>query len=185
VQNRTASKSLGWLLSVGGLFGWFSSFTLTIDKIKLLENPNYISSCNVNSVLACGNVVKTAQASVFGFPNSVIGVSSFPILVLIGVLILLDSHIPRWMLQIIALVSGLATVFVSWLAFQSIYVIEILCPYCIVVWGMTVPIFFLTTRDLLKNSRNSTLKLLVPFTGFLTLAWFLVVGAAIVLQFVI
>ena len=73
----------------------------------------------------------------------------------------------------------------SWLAFQSIYVIEILCPYCIVVWAMTVPIFFLTTRDLLKSSRNSKLKLLVPFTGFLTLAWFVVIGAAITLQFVI
>ena len=182
---KMASKNLGWLLSVGGIVGWFSSFTLTVDKIKLLENPNYISSCNVNSILACGNVVKTAQASVFGFPNSVIGVSSFPILVLIGVLILLEIFVPRWMLQTIALVSGLATLFVSWLAFQSIYVIEILCPYCIVVWAMTVPIFFLTTRDLFKSSRNSTLKLLVPFTGFLTLAWFLVVGVAIALQFVI
>jgi hypothetical protein len=50
---------------------------------------------------------------------------------------------------------------------------------------MTVPIFFLTTRDLFKNSRNTTLKLLVPLTGFLTLAWFLVVGVAIALQFVI
>ena len=185
MNNKTASKNLGWLLSVGGVVGWISSFILTIDKIKLLENPNYISSCNVNSVLACGNVVKTAQASVFGFPNSIIGVSSFPILVLIGVLILLDVFIPRWMLQIIAFVSGLATLFVSWLAFQSIYIIEILCPYCIVVWAMTVPIFFLTTRDLFKNARNSTLKLLVPFTGFLTLAWFIVVGAAITLQFVI
>ena len=185
MNNKIASKNLGWLLSVGGLVGWFSSFTLTIDKIKILENPNYISSCNVNSILACGNVVETAQASVFGFPNSIIGVSSFPILVLIGVMILLDLFIPRWMLQIIALVSGLATVFVSWLAFQSIYIIEILCPYCIVVWAMTIPIFFLTSRDLFKNSRNSTIKHLVPFMGFLTLAWFLVVGAAITLQFVI
>jgi uncharacterized membrane protein len=119
------------------------------------------------------------------FPTALLVLAVSQILVLIGVLILLDVFIPRWMLQIIALVSGLATLFVSWLAFQSIYIIEILCPYCIVVWGMTVPIFFLTTRDLLKNSRNSTLKLLVPFTGFLTLAWFLVVGAAITLQFVI
>jgi len=50
---------------------------------------------------------------------------------------------------------------------------------------MTVPIFFLTTRDLLKKSRNSTLKSLSVLTGFLTLGWFLVVGSAIFLQFVI
>lgn len=185
MHSKIASKNLGWLLSVGGIFGWFSSFILTVDKIKILENPNYISSCNVNSILACGNVVKTAQASVFGFPNSVIGVSSFPILVLVGVLILQEINVSKWMLQIIATVSGLATLFVSWLAFQSIYVIEILCPYCIVVWAMTVSIFFLTTRDLLQASRIRNLKLLTPFTGFLTLAWFLVVGSAIFLQFVL
>lgn len=185
MNNKIASKNLGWLLSVGGIIGWFSSFTLTLDKIRLLEDPNYISSCNINSVLACGNVVKTAQASVFGFPNSIIGVSSFPILVLVGVLILLKIYVPKWILQVISIVSGLATVFVTWLAFQSIYIIQNLCPYCIVVWGMTIPIFFLTTRDLLKSSRNKTLKLFVPFTGFLTLAWFMVVGAAIFLEFVI
>ena len=105
--------------------------------------------------------------------------------VLIGVLSLAGIQVSKWMFQVIAIISGLATLFVSWLAFQSIYVIEILCPYCIVVWGMTVPIFFLTTRDLLKKSRNSTLKSLSVLTGFLTLGWFLVVGSAIFLQFVI
>lgn len=185
MDRKIASTTLGWLLAVGGIIGWISSFILTIDKIKLLENPNYISSCNINSVLACGNIVKTDQASFFGFPNSLIGVSSFPILALVGVLILLEVNIFKWILQTIAIMSGLATLFVSWLAYQSIYVIEILCPYCIVVWGMTVPIFFLTSRDLLNSSRNKNLKLLVPFTGFLTLAWFLVVGAAIFLQFIL
>jgi len=184
MKNNYASTNLSWLLSVGGIIGWFSSFTLTVDKIRLLEDPSYISSCNVNSVLACGNVVKTAQASVFGFPNSVIGVSSFPILVLVGVLCLLNFSLPKWMFQTIALVSGLATIFVTWLAYQSIYVIGNLCPYCIVVWGMTVPIFFLTMRDLMKVSRNSTIKALVPLNGFLTLGWFLVVGSAITLEFI-
>lgn len=183
MKQTIASKNLNWLLSVGGIIGWFSSFILTVDKIKLLEDPTYISSCNINSIIACGNVVKTAQASVFGFPNSVIGVSSFPILVLIGVLGLLNFQIPKWMYQVIALVSGLATIFVSWLAFQSVYVIGNLCPYCIVVWGMTIPIFFLTLRDLIKKSTNRTISYLEPFTGFLTLAWFLVVGSAIFFEF--
>ena len=111
--------------------------------------------------MTCGNVVKTAQASVFGFPNSIIGVSSFPILVLIGVLILLEVFIPRWMLQVIALVSGLATLFVSWLAFQSIYVIEILCPYCIVVWAMTVPIT--ANQAKVKNPVNGIRSFNVEF----------------------
>ena len=48
MKNNYASTNLGWLLSVGGIIGWFSSFTLTVDKIRLLEDPSYISSCNVN-----------------------------------------------------------------------------------------------------------------------------------------
>ena len=103
---------------------------------------------------------------------------------LVGVLCLLNFSLPKWMFQTIALVSGLATIFVTWLAYQSIYVIGNLCPYCIVVWGMTVPIFFLTMRDLMKVSRNSTIKALVPLNGFLTLGWFLVVGSAIALEFI-
>ncbi len=185
MNKSIASTNLNWLLSVGGIVGWFSSFILTVDKIKLLEDPTYISSCNINSIIACGNIVKTAQASVFGFPNSVIGVSSFPILVLVGVLGLLQIAVPKWMYQVIALVSGLATIFVSWLFFQSVYVIGNLCPYCIVVWGMTVPIFFLTLRDLIKVSKSKNIKYLEPFTGFLTLTCFLVVGSAIFLEFFI
>jgi uncharacterized membrane protein len=184
MNKSIASKNLAWLLAVGGVIGWFASFILTLDKIKLLEDPTFVSSCNVNSVLACGNIIKTAQASVLGFPNSMIGVSSFPILALIGVLVLLGNYVPKWMFQIIALVSGLATIFVTWLAYQSIYVIGNLCPYCIVVWGMTVPIFFLTMRDLMAKSRNRTIKLFIPFTGFFALAWFMTVLAAIYLEFI-
>ena len=41
MTNKIASKTLGWLLFGGGIVGWFSSFTLTVDKIKLLEDPKY------------------------------------------------------------------------------------------------------------------------------------------------
>jgi len=178
------SKPLHWLLALGGIVGWYSSFILTVDKIKLLENPDYISTCNVNKLLACGNVVKTAQASFFGFPNSIIGVSSFPILAVIGVLMILGFSVPKWMIGIISLASGLATVFVSWLSYQSIFVIGILCPYCIVVWGMTVPIFFLTLRDLLRSSKRSFLRNLAPLAGYLMLTWFLVVSASIYFELI-
>jgi hypothetical protein len=50
---------------------------------------------------------------------------------------------------------------------------------------MTIPIFFLTLRDLIKVSRNKNIRFLEPFTGFLTLAWFLIVGSAIFLEFFI
>jgi hypothetical protein len=31
-------------------------------------------------------------------------------------------------------------VFIHWLIFQSLYVIGALCPYCMVVWAITIPL---------------------------------------------
>jgi hypothetical protein len=36
-------------------------------------------------------------------------------------------------------------VFVHWLIFQSAFVIGALCPYCMVVWAVTIPTFFYVT----------------------------------------
>ena len=35
--------------------------------------------------------------------------------------------------------------FVHWLIFQSLYRIHALCPYCMVVWAVTIPIFWYVT----------------------------------------
>ena len=36
---------------------------------------------------------------------------------------------------------GLAATFVTFLFSQSMYVIHVLCPYCMVVWAGTIPLF--------------------------------------------
>ena len=40
----------------------------------------------------------------------------------------------------LAVGSGLGVVFVHWLAFQSLYRIGALCPWCMVVWSVVVPV---------------------------------------------
>lgn len=39
----------------------------------------------------------------------------------------------------------LAFIFVHWLIVQSLYEIGALCPYCLVVWAVTAPLFWYTT----------------------------------------
>ena len=51
-----------------------ASLTLTVEKIELLIDPSYVPSCSINPVLSCGSVMVTHQASVFGFPNPLIGI---------------------------------------------------------------------------------------------------------------
>lgn len=169
------SKPLKWLLFLGGVVGFWASFVLTVDKIKLLEDPNYISNCDINSIFSCGEIVNTAQASIFGFPNTLIGIASFSVLITLGILLLARVTLPKWVLSGVVAGSGLAVIFVSYLAYQSIFVIGALCAYCIVAWAMTLPIFSLASRDLMRESENPLIRAASNLMGFFLIAWALVV----------
>jgi vitamin K epoxide reductase family protein len=49
----------------------------------------------------------------------------------------------------------LGLVFIHWLFYQSVYSIHALCPYCMVVWAMTIALFWYT---LLYNLRHGYIK---------------------------
>jgi len=53
-------KALPYLLVTGGVIGIVASFALTYDKVQLLQHAGYKPSCNLNPVLSCGSVMKTA-----------------------------------------------------------------------------------------------------------------------------
>ncbi|MCV7064259.1 hypothetical protein H7I76_36330 [Mycolicibacterium vaccae] len=57
-----------------------------MEKINILLNPSYVPSCNINPVVSCGSVMVTPQASVLGFPNPLIGIAAFTVVVVTGVL---------------------------------------------------------------------------------------------------
>ena len=84
-----------WVL-IAGVVGLAAAFTLTIEKIKLLDNPAYVPSCSINPVLSCGSVMATPQAAAFGFPNPLIGVVAFSVVVVTGVLAVAKVPLPRW-----------------------------------------------------------------------------------------
>jgi uncharacterized membrane protein len=128
-----------WVL-IAGVIGLAAAFTLTIEKIKLLENPAYVPSCSINPVLSCGSVMATPQAAAFGFPNPLIGVMAFSVVVVSGVLAVAKVPLPRWYWSGLAVGTTLGVVFIHWLIFQSLYVIGALCPYCMVVWAITIPL---------------------------------------------
>src|SRR5687768_7389479 len=71
---------------IAGVLGLAAAVTLTVEKIEILINPDYVPSCSINPVLSCGSVMITPQASVFGFPNSLIGIVAFTVVLVTGVL---------------------------------------------------------------------------------------------------
>jgi uncharacterized membrane protein len=128
-----------WVL-IAGVVGLAAAFTLTIEKIKLLENPAYVPSCSINPVLSCGSVMVTPQAAAFGFPNPLIGIVAFSVVVVSGVLAIAKVPLPRWYWAGLAVGTTLGVVFIHWLIYQSLYTIGALCPYCMVVWTVTIPL---------------------------------------------
>lgn len=141
---RPAPRTLGWLLTIGGFFGFFASFMLVAERIATLQNPNYMPTCNVDAVLQCGTVMGSDQGELFGFPNPLIGLAAFPIVILAGILTLVRTELPSWFWRWLLVGSAYALAFVGWLISQSLYEIRALCPYCMVVWACVIPIFWRT-----------------------------------------
>ena len=157
-------RGIGLLLLIGGLIGSVASFVLTADKIHLLEDPSYVPGCSINAQFSCGSVMTSWQASLFGFPNSLIGLAAFPVVAAIGALLMGRVQIPRWAWWTLQIGVLFAIALVHWLMFQSIFEIGKLCLYCMAVWAVTIPIFWYVTLTSVLNdpSRLEGLEGLEP-----------------------
>ncbi|MGL4306554.1 MAG: vitamin K epoxide reductase family protein [Mycobacteriaceae bacterium] len=177
-------RGTGIAVLAGGLIGLIASLTLTIERIELLKNPSYVPSCSINPVLSCGSVMVTPQAALLGFPNPILGLIAFTIVVVTGVLALARVTLPRW--YWLSLAAGLlvGVVFVNWLVFQSLYRIGALCPYCMVVWAVTIPLFVIAlTAALFTDQLHPILKSLFYWRWSLVALWFTAVVLAILERF--
>lgn len=127
-----------WFI-VGGLLGLAAATILTLEKLAVLRDPGYVPSCNLSPVINCGSIMTSDQAEAFGFPNPLIGLAAFPVLVATGAAILAGARLADWYWLGLQAGVTLGTGFIGWLAFQSLYRIEALCPYCLVVWAVVIP----------------------------------------------
>jgi uncharacterized membrane protein len=171
VPVRTTSAV--WIL-IAGVVGLAAALTLTVEKIEILINPDYVPSCSINPVLSCGSVMVTPQASVFGFPNPLIGIVSFTVVLVTGVLALAKVRLPRWYWAGLATGTLLGVGFIHWLIFQSLYRIGALCPYCMAVWTVTIPLLVVVASIALQPtpSTNAAARVLYSWRWSLVALWF-------------
>lgn len=127
----TLDKTHPWILIVGGAVGLISSFILSLDKLRFLENPNFVPNCDINPVISCGDVMQSAQGSAFGFPNPWLGLIAFAALITIGVAMLAGAKFARWFWIGLQIGIALGVIFALWLLYESVYTINALCPYCL------------------------------------------------------
>jgi uncharacterized membrane protein len=183
-------RRLALVLTIGGAVGLLASAVLLIEKIALLEDPDYIPTCSINPILSCGSVMTTAQAEAFGFPNPIIGIAGFAVVLTTGVVLLTGATLTRWYWLGIQAGVTFGVVFVHWLAFQSLYRIGALCPYCMVVWVVTIPLFLYVTLGNLRSGALPTpgplrgaVRTVDQYHGVVLTAWYLLIAGLITERF--
>ncbi len=151
VRSAARPASLALVLIVTGLVGWISAFALTVDKILLLENPQADLDCNFSVIVQCGKNIDSWQGSVFGFPNSLLGMGGFVAPIAVGVALLAGARFAGWFWRLFSVGVTLALSFCIWLMITSIFALSTLCPWCMVVWAATILMFWTL---MLSNARS-------------------------------
>jgi uncharacterized membrane protein len=145
-KNITLQKALPWLLVICGTIGLACALIIMYDKVELLKNPAFKPGCDLNPIISCGSVMESKQANAFGFPNPFIGIVGFSVVIATGMAILAGAaKLKRWYWLGLQAGTIFGVAFIHWLFFQSVYRIGALCPYCMVVWIMTITLFWYVT----------------------------------------
>ena len=130
------------VMLVASAVALYVSFVLSAETLELARHPNQQLSCDVNAVLSCSTVAESWQSEIvkFGglsYPNAFFGIAAESVFVTIAVIGLARVAVPRWFAAC-TWFGGLAALAYSyWLSSQSLFVINALCPWCLVLMFAT------------------------------------------------
>lgn len=181
---------LALALIIMGAVGWWGAMQLITERVRLLLDPEYTLNCDINPLISCGNVMESWQASLLGFPNPLLGVAGLVAPIAVGVALLAGARFDSWFWW--AFLTGVfgAYLFVHWLFEQAVYQIGALCPWCMLVWLMVIPMFWVLLLWCLKSgmltNRPGVRRVATavwPFTWVIVLANLVAIATAILVQF--
>jgi uncharacterized membrane protein len=150
IDGETRPRGLGISLSVGGLLGLLAATALVVEKIESLAHPTTQLACDLSVFVGCSASLNSEQGSLLGIPNPVLGLMFWSAIVTIGVMII-AVDLPRWIWLMLTLGMTGAFALVVWFIIQSIYVIGVLCPWCMLTWVVTIPLFLLVVGHALRS----------------------------------
>ena len=192
-QPPARQDSLTWAaMLLGSLASLVASFVLSVDALRLAEDPDAALSCNINAVLSCGTVASAWQASVLGFPNAFLGMVTEPVVITLAVAGLSGVRFPRWFMCTAQVVYTVGLGFALWLFHQAMFDIGALCPWCLLVTLATTLVWFELTRVNLRRDHlflprrvqaalETALRLRVDVV--LLVVWLLVLVLAVVVRY--
>jgi uncharacterized membrane protein len=131
---------------ISSIIGLWASLVLSIDAIKLAEDPFADLNCNISDTISCASVGLSEQANLLGFPNAFLGLIAEPVVITIAVAALGGVRFPRWFMLSAQVVYSIGLVFAYWLFYQAYFVIGAMCPWCLLITITTTLVFASMTR---------------------------------------
>ena len=141
---------------VGAIISLIASFVLSVEAIELARNPDAILSCSINIVLNCATVGLHSSAHLFGFPNSFLGLIAEPVVITVAIAGLAGVKFPRRFMFVAEICYTLGFIFALYLFYTSFFIIQALCPWCLLGTATTPFVWFAITR---YNIREGNLYL--------------------------
>lgn len=158
-HNNRRARDNRWIFSsmlAGALLSLLASLVLSIEAVHLAANPNASLSCSINAVVNCATVSLHSSASMFGFPNSFLGLIAEPVVITVAIAGLAGVTFPRAFMFAAQIGYTLGFIFAYVLLYISFFIIQALCPWCLLVTITTTFVFFSMTR---YNIRENNLYL--------------------------
>lgn len=150
LHRPTAALAVLWIVS--GVLGGTVAFLLYLEYIGQLTGSDPIVSCQWGILVTCGPNLLSPGGNILGFSNSIAGMVLFAGPVYAGVSALASpAGLRRWYWRTFGIFVAGAFVLVHYFAIQSIFVYRSLCPWCMIIWLVTIPLFWYTTGWMLRE----------------------------------
>ncbi|WP_240625059.1 vitamin K epoxide reductase family protein [Kocuria tytonicola] len=172
-----SDRSWAVLAAVLSLVGFLSSAALVAERLAIFQDANHRASCDLNSWLSCGTVMRTPQAELFGFPNPFIGLVGYAVALTVAVGVLAGARYARWFWWLVWLGTAAGSVFTLWLWWQTTFQINALCLYCMVVWCAQT---LLLTHTTARLRRAGVMGSGGPGAGSAAWAWLIGIAVLVV-----
>lgn len=144
---------------LSSILGLVASLVLSVDAIRLAEDPLADLSCNISDTISCATVGLTWQANLLGFPNAFLGLITEPVVITIAVAALGGVRFPRWFMITAQVVYSIGLAFAYWLFYQAYFVIGAMCPWCLLITATTTLVFASMTRiNILEGNLGASAK---------------------------
>lgn len=126
------NSGIATILIIVASIGLINSLHILSLEIEGIKNPLIYDNCRLETFFDCGIVVRTWQAQVFGFPNPILGILFYELLLLIGITSFFGFKPNRFVAIILLMICALALCFSWWLFYNSFFVIGVACVFCLI-----------------------------------------------------